>query len=81
MEGGVENSEVIYREMIDSLDLAAVKINMENIYNENLANLDDKDVYDKLECGFLYCILVMTLTEAFEEDQVSCETFICRTIC
>lgn len=59
--------------MIDSLDLAAVKTNMENIYNENLANLDTKNVFQKLECGFLYCILVMTLTAAFEEDQVFLE--------
>lgn len=81
MEGGIENSEIIYREMIDSLDLAAVRMNMESIYNENLANLDDKDVFEKLECGFLYCILVMTLTEAFEEDQVGCQTSARPAIC
>ncbi len=56
--------------MIDSLDLATVKNNMNAIYTENLPNLKSKSVYEKLECGFLYCILVMTLTPALEQDQV-----------
>lgn len=70
LEGGIENSQTIFREMIDSLDLATVKNNMEIIYNDNLNNLNSKKVFEKLECGFLYCILVMTLTPAFDQEQV-----------
>lgn len=70
MEGGIENSETIFKEMIDSLDLTTVKNNMDLIYKENLPSLKSKNVYEKLECGFLYCILVMTLTPALEQDQV-----------
>lgn len=70
LEGGIENSETIFREMIDSLDLATVKNNMVIIYKQNLNNLNSKNVFSKLECGFLYCILVMTLTPALDQEQV-----------
>lgn len=77
LEGGMENSETIYREMIDSLDLATVKNNMEIIYKDNLGNLSAKNVFEKLECGFLYCILVMTLAPALDQEQVK---FRCKNI-
>jgi hypothetical protein len=70
LEGGIENSETIYREMIDSLDLVTVKSNMDANYTENLDSLQSKHVYEKLECGFLYCILVMTLAPALDQEQV-----------
>ncbi|CAO0799740.1 unnamed protein product [Mucor circinelloides] len=75
LEGGIENSETIYKEMIESLDLATVKSNMDNIYNENLANLNSKNVYEKLECGFLYAILVMTLAPAIKDQDQSAMFF------
>lgn len=71
LEGGIENSENIYKEMIDSLDLTTVRNNMDMIYTEHLPNLKSKNVYEKLECGFLYCILVMTLAPAIDQDQSS----------
>lgn len=71
LEGGIENSETIFREMSDTLDLIAVKNNMDTIYEQNLGNLKSKNVYEKLECGFLYCILVMTLSPALNQEQVS----------
>lgn len=70
LEGGIENSGTIYGEMIDSLDLITVKNNMDAIYTENFDSLQSKDVYEKLECGFLYCILVMTLAPALDQEQV-----------
>lgn len=70
LEGGIENSDTIFREMIDSLDLATVKNNMEIIYKENFNSLKSKNVFSKLECGFLYCILIMTLTPALDQEQV-----------
>jgi hypothetical protein len=69
LEGGIENSENIYKEMINSLDLTTVRNNMDIIYTEHLPNLKSKNVYEKLECGFLYCILVMTLAPALYQDQ------------
>lgn len=66
LEGGIDNSETIFREMAESLDLITVKNNMETIYQENLTNLK----YERLESGFLYCILVMTLAPALSHDQV-----------
>ena len=71
LEGGIENSETLYREMVESLDLSAVKSNMELIYNTNLPNLKS---FEKLECGFLYCILIMTLHPALDPDQVRIDT-------
>lgn len=68
LEGGIENSETIFREMKDSLDLTTVKSNMEAIYKENKGRLEN--AFEKLECGFLYCILVMTLTPALDPEQV-----------
>ncbi|KAI8365871.1 hypothetical protein EDC96DRAFT_509091 [Choanephora cucurbitarum] len=68
LEGGIENSETLYREMVESLDLSAVKSNMELIYNTNLPNLKS---FEKLECGFLYCILIMTLHPALDPDQAA----------
>ncbi|KAL9543559.1 hypothetical protein MBANPS3_008056 [Mucor bainieri] len=75
LEGGIENSETIYKEMIESLDLATVKNNMDAIYNENLASLNAKNVYEKLECGFLYAILVMTLAPAIKDQEQSAMFF------
>ncbi|KAL0145319.1 hypothetical protein V8B55DRAFT_1460552 [Mucor lusitanicus] len=75
LEGGIENSETIYKEMIESLDLATVKSNMDAIYNENLASLNSKNVYEKLECGFLYAILVMTLAPAIKDQEQSAMFF------
>ncbi|GAN04326.1 conserved hypothetical protein [Mucor ambiguus] len=75
LEGGIENSETIYKEMVESLDLATVKSNMDAIYNQNLASLNAKNVYEKLECGFLYAILVMTLAPAIKDQEQSAMFF------
>ncbi|KAL0092132.1 IP3 receptor [Phycomyces blakesleeanus] len=71
LEGGIENSDTIFREMAASLDLSIVKRNMNTIYVNNVDNLEHPSVFDKLECGFLYCMLVMTLSPALDETQHS----------
>ncbi|KAI8977223.1 hypothetical protein BDF20DRAFT_988226 [Mycotypha africana] len=71
LEGGVENSEIIFKEMTESLDLSAIKSNMNTIYTENTDKLRSKNIFDKLECGFLYCILVLTLSPALKKEQAS----------
>ncbi|KAI7903144.1 uncharacterized protein BX663DRAFT_507611 [Cokeromyces recurvatus] len=69
LEGGIENSETIFKEMVDSLDLVVIRDNMETIYKENLGNLKSKNLNERLECGFLYCILIMTLAPALHHEQ------------
>ncbi|KAI7861289.1 inositol 1,4,5-trisphosphate/ryanodine receptor-domain-containing protein [Spinellus fusiger] len=69
LEGGIENSETIFREMAASLNLSIIKRNMNTIYTSNAENLDKPYAFEKIECGFLYCILVMTLSPALDESQ------------
>ncbi|KAF7730560.1 hypothetical protein EC973_001941 [Apophysomyces ossiformis] len=71
LEGGIDNSETIFREMAASLDLATVVHNMNVIYNNHIDDLDSPNVFEKLECGFLYCMLVMTLSPALDETQLA----------
>lgn len=70
LEGGMDHSEVIFREMAGSLDLAVVIRNMNAIYDQNADQLNSPGVYEKLECGFQYCMLLMTLWPALDESQV-----------
>ncbi|ORZ24144.1 hypothetical protein BCR42DRAFT_402338 [Absidia repens] len=69
LEGGIENSDTIFREMTASLDLETIVSNMEDIYNANLHYLNSPKAFTKLEGGFLYCMLVMTLYPALEDSQ------------
>ncbi|KAG0179979.1 hypothetical protein DFQ29_001424 [Apophysomyces sp. BC1021] len=69
LEGGIDNSETIFREMAASLDLATVIHNMNVIYHNHIDDLDSPHVFERLECGFLYCMLVMTLSPALDEAQ------------
>ncbi|KAI9249172.1 hypothetical protein BDA99DRAFT_575816 [Phascolomyces articulosus] len=69
LEGGIDNSETIFREMAASLDLNVVIQNMNAIYDKNADQLDSPDAYEKLDCGFQYCMLLMTLWPALDEGQ------------
>ncbi|ORX46527.1 hypothetical protein DM01DRAFT_321913 [Hesseltinella vesiculosa] len=69
LEGGIENSETIFREMASTLDLATVVNNMNTIYQANLQYIDSPDAYTKMESGFLYCMLIMTLSPALDAQQ------------
>ncbi|KAI9493708.1 hypothetical protein BDB00DRAFT_822221 [Zychaea mexicana] len=69
LEGGIDNSETIFREMAASLDLNVVVQNMNAIYDKNADQLESPDAYEKLDCGFQYCILLMTLWPALDESQ------------
>ncbi|KAI8089424.1 uncharacterized protein BX664DRAFT_134002 [Halteromyces radiatus] len=71
LEGGIENSDTIFREMTASIDLATVVGNMDTIYNANRHQLDSPKAFTKLESGFLYCMLVMTLYPALDESQLA----------
>ena len=71
LEGGIDNSETIFREMAASLDLNVVIQNMNAIYDKNADQLDSPDAYEKLDCGFQYCMLLMTLWPALDESQVN----------
>ncbi|KAI8393697.1 uncharacterized protein BYT42DRAFT_609468 [Radiomyces spectabilis] len=71
LEGSMDNSEVIFQAMAQTLDLSTVLSNMNAIYDNNRADLNSPDVFEKLECGFLYCMLMMTLWPALDEDQRS----------
>ncbi|KAI8071483.1 hypothetical protein BC940DRAFT_345102 [Gongronella butleri] len=69
LEGGIENSETIFREMAGSLDLATVVQNMDTIYASNRQFVDSPHAYAKMEGGFLYCMLIMTLFPALDATQ------------
>ena len=70
LEGGIDNSDTIFREMAASLDLNVVIQNMNAIYDKNADQLESPDAYEKLDCGFQYCMLLMTLWPALDENQV-----------
>lgn len=76
LEGGMDNSEMIFREMAASLDLSVVIRNMSLTYDSNVDHLNSSGVYEKLECGFQYCMLLMTLWPALPENQVRCRFFL-----
>lgn len=71
LEGGIENSESIFREMSGSLDLSVIVHNMNAIYDKNADQINAPHAYEKLNSGFQYCILLMTLWPALDENQVS----------
>ncbi|KAI9318767.1 hypothetical protein BX666DRAFT_2026190 [Dichotomocladium elegans] len=71
LEGGIESSESIFREMAGSLDLNVVVHNMNAVYDTNIDQLDSPDAYEKLNNGFQYCILLMTLGPALDDNQKS----------
>lgn len=70
LEGGIENSESIFREMSGSLDLSVIVHNMNAIYDKNADQINSPHAYEKLNSGFQYCILLMTLWPALDENQV-----------
>lgn len=71
LEGGIENSDTIFREMTASLNLQTIVGNMETIYTMNRSYLDSPNAFTRLEGGFLYCMLIMTLYPALDDAQVT----------
>ncbi|CAO3631734.1 unnamed protein product [Cunninghamella blakesleeana] len=71
LEGGIDKSETIFREMAGSLDLKTVIINMDKVFNTYRGQLSSPNTFPKLEGGFLYCMLIMTLYPALDDAQLA----------